>query len=453
MTTSLTRVESWFRDELPRINRAVLDGAPADLLTTTLLELLPSLPSPERLDPHEAQRLLIGLGLTGSSVARHYQEQDTSRKSHPDRAFDGLLTGPERLPFRSYFAATAEQTGTGHYHRDAYASLVIWNGPTTEVRFCGQPIGELGGTTAEHILSYTGDVAERWFFALVKRGQTLELGANTLLESLADHDADLTSPDTLSRVRLATALLTALRNLFLEFADIRPRHRMQPSYFMDVFRQFAPHWVAGDIPPSGALDADALKRDFLLGTVDEHYVQHVRRIMPALLGVERDDLDHRMSEPSLTERVLAQAGASPSAIPGLSPTELTALGRDEPALTTWYQLLSAHARAAGAHLMLSKRFLFNPQRRRDEDGIGDHPLVSNRRGTTGMNESMLDRLTQMRRRHGLAGLHGAPPDDASFSRIDVHDIEVVPSLTEVIGVKDTQSADPATSRDEKVTGR
>ena len=54
--------------------------------------------------------------------------------------------------------------------------------------------------------------------------------------------------------------------------------------------------------------------------------------------------------------------------------------------------------------MLSKRFLFNPQRRRDEEGIGDRQLVSNRRGTTGMDESILDRLTRMRRDHLLTAL-------------------------------------------------
>ena len=40
---------------------------------------------------------------------------------------------------------------------------------------------------------------------------------------------------------------------------------MPPEHFMDVFRQFAVHWTADDIPPSGALDPEALKRDFLLG--------------------------------------------------------------------------------------------------------------------------------------------------------------------------------------------
>ena len=66
--------------------------------------------------------------------------------------------------------------------------------------------------------------------------------------------------------------------------------------------------------------------------------------------------------------------------------------------------LAMHARVSGAHLMLSKKFLFKPQRQRDCDGRGDRMLVSNRAGTTGMTEHYLDRLTRARQNHTLAAL-------------------------------------------------
>ena len=47
---------------------------------------------------------------------------------NPERSFEGLSAGPEAMPFQAYFAAIADRTGTGHYGRDAYASLVLWNG-------------------------------------------------------------------------------------------------------------------------------------------------------------------------------------------------------------------------------------------------------------------------------------------------------------------------------------
>jgi hypothetical protein len=440
MSASPMRLETWFRQELPQLNRAVLSGAPRTSVADAMVALLPDLPSPTTVSTRQAQQMIIGLGLAGSSVARHYQEHDPSRKQHPERAFDGLLTGPELIPFRTYFAALAEHTGTGHYGRDAYASLVIWNVPTTAVHYEGSPLAVLPGVTDGHILSYTGDTAEQWFFELVKRGQTLELGVNTLLEPLADGDIGLASPEGLRRVRQATTLLEALRLLFLEFADVRPGRGMQPQYFMDVFRQFATHWVAGDVPPSGALDVDAIKRDFLLGTVDEHYLRHVQRILPALLAAERTGLIRWMERPSLPDRLLATLGIDRGALAEMSSYQLEALATTHPAVSEWHRLLSGHARAAGAHLMLSKRFLFNPQRRRDEEGIGDRQLVSNRRGTTGMDESILDRLTRMRRDHALAVLRRTSAQIALAAvPLRVEDVEIRPEAT--VRADDADSGD------------
>jgi hypothetical protein len=434
-------LEAWYRNELPRLNRAVLSGGPRTSVAEAMVAVLPDFPSPTTVSARQAQRLVIGLGLAGSSVARHYQEQDPGRRRHPERAFDGLLAGPEMLPFRAYFAALAERTGTGHYERDAYASLVIWNVPTTAVHIGGSRLAVLPGVTDHHILSYTGDPAEQWFFELVKRGQTLELGVNTLLDPLADEDIGLASPEGLRRVRQASTLLEALRQLFLQFAEVRPGRGMQPQYFMDVFRQFAAHWVAGDVPPSGALDVDALKRDFLLGTVDDHYLRHVERIMPALLSAERADLIRAMERPSLPDRLLATLGIDRGALAEMSSYQLEALASAHPAVGEWHRLLSSHARAAGAHLMLSKRFLFNPQRRRDEEGIGDRQVVSNRRGTTGMDESHLDRLTRLRREHVLAGLRGTSAQAAlSAVPLPVRDVEIRPGP-----MVRADGADPATS--------
>lgn len=408
MATLPIRLDAWFGEELPELNRAVLSGqAPRTAVADALANVLPDMPSPTVLDPVTAQRLVIGAGLAGASVARHFQETDPARKNEAERAFDGLAAGPEMMPFRDWFAAVAEATGTGHYQRDAYASLVIWNVPTTTATLGDEVVATLPGVTDGPILSYTGDPAEQWFFELVKRGQTLELAVNHTLAPLAAGEVGLAGAEGLHRVRRATALLEALRRLFLEFADVRPGVGMQPQYFMDVFRQFAAHWVPGDIPPSGALDVDALKRDFLFGTTSDAYTAHVRRIMPALLDAERTGLQQLMDRPSLPERLLEMLGLDRPALAGLSPYQLEALANTHPAVAEWHQLLAGHARAAGAHLMLSKRFLFNPQRRRDSEGIGDRHLVSNRRGTTGMDESILDRLTRMRREHMLAPLRRA----------------------------------------------
>jgi len=51
--------------------------------------------------------------------------------------------------------------------------------------------------------------------------------------------------------------------------------------------------------------------------------------------------------------------------------------------------------------------------------------VSNRRGTTGMDESILDRLTRLRREHGLAALRRSPAASAA-EPLPVDEVELRP---------------------------
>ncbi|GAA0816351.1 hypothetical protein [Spirilliplanes yamanashiensis] len=428
MTATVAQLDTWLRTELPRLNRAVLfDAAPSGTVAAGLArDVLPLLPDPADLTTLDARRLVIGLGFAGASIARHHQEHHPERKADPLASFAGLTARGRSFP--DYFAALAEAAGDGHYQRETYASIVLWNVPTTEVRVGGVALARLPGVFEDGLIrSYTGDPGEEWFFELVKKGQTIEAGANALLEPISDGLVDPCEPDGLDRVRLATRLIEELRALFLDFANPTGERGMEPEYFMDVFRQYAVHWRPGDIPPSGALDVDALKRDFLLGIGYPGYDRHVAKLEPALLRDEWTALHRLMQRPPLPETVLRRAGVAPEHLAELTAPALAGIVAAHPALVDWYLLLSAHARAAGAHLMLSKRFLFNPQRGRDSSGIGDKELVSNRSGTTGMDESFLDRLTRVRRAHLLAPLRRTPAvvsaGDVKPPRAD--DIEVV----------------------------
>jgi hypothetical protein len=403
----LRQVGTWVLDELPGLNRAILAGeAPPGRLTEILrVDLLHGLPHPDQLDVIDAQRQVVHLGLIGASVARHYQERTPDGKRYPEQAFAGLAVGAAELPFPAYFAALADRTGTGHCHRDTYASLVRWNVGTVEVRLNDRTLATLPGVFDDgRVRSYTGSGGEERFFVLVKRSEAVELAVNNLLEPLTEPGARLHSPDAATRVRLAAGLLEAMRRLFVDFAAQPSERSMPAEHFMDVFRQFAVHWAPGDIPPSGALDPEALKRDFLLGIAVPDYDRRVRRLFPALLDDERLVLERLMTQPTLPQRLLATLAVDPESLPGADPVELRRLVHRHPALADWYRLLAAHARAAGSHLMLSKKFLFTPQNQRDRDGLGDRPLVSNRAGTTGMTETFLERLTRARREHALAPL-------------------------------------------------
>ncbi|MDI6102238.1 hypothetical protein QLQ12_26830 [Actinoplanes sp. NEAU-A12] len=401
------QVGDWVLHELPRLNRAILqDHAPPELLVTELREhVLRHLPDVARLTPAQAQQLVVHLGFVGASAARHYQEHTEGGTEHPERAFAPLVVGGERIPFRCYFAALAEHTGTGHYDRDSYASLVRWNVGTVQVRLDGEVVAELPGVFDDgRIRTYTGTPGEERFFLLVKQGETLEMAVNCILEPLGHEHADLIGENARHRVRDATVLLGELRRLFIDFAALPSDQTMAAEVFMDVFRQFAAHWTPDDIPPSGALDPEALKRDFLLGIAEPGYDQQARRLFPALLERERADIGALLCAPTLPQRLLAEIGTNESALRLSDDGDLRRLVAHHPALIDWYRLLAMHARVSGAHLMLSKKFLFKPQRQRDEAGLGDRLLVSNRAGTTGMTETFLDRLTRARQNHALAAL-------------------------------------------------
>jgi hypothetical protein len=414
---SWQRWNRWTLEELPELNRSVLAGREsAEILTERLRRaVLDELPSPETVSPDQACRLLVLLGLAGSSVARHYQEADPTRTAAPARSFELLAAGPSRIPFPAYFARLAAVSGTGHPPRDCYASLVRWNAPTTRVEADGETLAVLPGRFPDQeTRTYTGDAGELSFFALLKKSEAFELAVNELLEPLADGSADLLGPDAVGRVLLATRLMDAMIRFNQDFAALAPeRGGLHTAHFLDVFRQFAVHWELGDLPPTGAQDPQFLRRDFLLGIDFPDYAKHVRRIYPSLLESERTMLERQSVRPPLPTALLASLGLDAGTLSRCKASSLRALVREHPQLAAWYLLLAANAKFGAVHLMLTEKFLFKPQRTRDASGEGDREPVSNRRGTTGMAESLLVRLTQGRRNHPLRFLGQLPHRELS----------------------------------------
>src|SRR2546423_3596541 len=218
------RWNEWTLTELPRLNRETLSGAPLEALVAGFRRnVLEELPEPESFSRQDACRVLVVLGLAGSSVARHYQEADLSRKMRPQESFDRLRAGPRGLPFLVYFAAVAEATGAGHSDRDTYASLVRWNAPATEVRMDGEVVSLIPGCFPDlRIRTYTDDPGEVSFFALLKKSEAFELAVNEALEPMAAEAIDLLAPEAAARVLGATRLMRSLIHLNQSFAVVPP---------------------------------------------------------------------------------------------------------------------------------------------------------------------------------------------------------------------------------------
>ncbi|WP_238012404.1 hypothetical protein KZZ52_21715 [Dactylosporangium sp. AC04546] len=405
-------VHRWVAGPMTALNRDILAGrAPAGAFPAAVAGVLAGeLDAPERYDDGDTRRLLVLLGLVGAALGRHFQESGPAHRDEPERAFEVGL-GPGPIPFLEYFARLADHSGTGHPTRDAYASLTRWNLPPTEVRWAGALLARLPSVFDDGLLrTYTGAVDEVRFFELIKLSESLERAVNLAIAPIAGGGVDPCGADALHRLGVATLLLEGMRRLNSDFAKLPPSEGLTPGHFMDVFRQFAVHWRPGDLPPSGAFDPESIERDLLLGTADDEYRKHLLRLGGGLLADERRRLALVADRPSLPELVLARCGIS-GGLDEASPERLRVLLGRFPVVAALHLLLQAHARMSGVHLMLSKKYLFNPQRGRDHTGHGDPGVVSNRRGTTGMDETALERLTRARQRHALAALRGLPAVD------------------------------------------
>ncbi len=404
----IDRANSWVLTELPGLNGDILARRrpPADLGAELTHSVLAGLPPPQSLTPRQAKQLVVLLGLAGASVSRHYQELDTGHRAAPERAFGPCLVGAGAVPFLAYFEGLAERTRTGHCHRDSYAALTRWNVPTTEVWWAGERIAVLAGVFRDQLVrTYTGTADERRFFELIKVSEAIERAINETLMPVSDTTLDVRHPEALDRVRLAAVLLGELRKLNSHFTGLPPHEGLQAHYFMDIFRQYAAHWTLDDLPPSGAADPEAIARDYLLGVRTPSYDAHTKRIFPALLDVERDLLTRLMERPSVPDTALRSLGLDELALAESSPAQLRETVGRHPVLAALYLLLVGHARMSGVHLKIAKKYLFVPQRRREAAGFGDPTVVSNRMGTTGMDEQYLEDLTRARQRHALASLH------------------------------------------------
>jgi hypothetical protein len=406
--TMMRKLNGWTLDRMTLLNREILERrmAPEVLVAELNREVLPLLPAAEYCTVPMSRQLMVNLGLWGSSVGRHFQERDPKLKSCPHISLHGLDVGGRG--YIAYMETLAGRAAPGHPPRDTYASLVRWNTPNATVRWSGGERVLAGCFDDGQVRSYTGDRGEVEFFVLLKKCEVIEKAINELVQPLCCDDLDVTGPEAIERMRQAVELLTLLHQVNLDFAhQLQPR-ALRPAHFMDVMRQFAVHWTAGDVPPSGAQDVEFLVRDALLGIDFPGYVEHVRRIFPSLLACERDRFIELSAGPTLPDLVLSHLGVTPADLSAMGPNSLLEVARGHPALAACYLVLVANSRVSAVHLMLTKKYLFKPQQKRDQEGLPDGVVVSNRAGTTGMLELLLESLHRARMRHPLVTFNQLP---------------------------------------------
>jgi hypothetical protein len=329
--------------------------------------------------------------------------------------------------FLAYYEAVARSTMARPPTKDSYVALVRWNIPTTRVIVDECTRAEIPGVFDDgRVRTYVGTPGDERFLELLKMSEALERCANESLMRVSEAlycGAKFDREEAEDGLREATEYLAAVHSLNFDFLRAPAERSIDPESFMRVTRQFAVHWRSGaaDIPTSGAQDPEFLARDLRLGIDVPDYARHIKRIYPGLLASEADWLTRlgRLDE-TLTDGVLDRCHLSAEVAHGLSGVVLSEMTREEPLLGALYSLLRENARISSVHLALAKKFLFKPFRKHVDGGGRDAELVSHRAGTSGMSESLLERLNDARQRHPLAAMRSHEDDVGLPNRTPRH---------------------------------
>jgi hypothetical protein len=276
--------------------------------------------------------------------------------------------------------------------------LVRWNTPATHALWNGERISALPSAyTDGRVRTYTGDPGEVLILELFKAVETWESAANTALDPLWA-GVTLGTEEARHRFEVATHMIAAAQRRFRDFSAGDQRGVLTVDHFVHTFRQFAVHWTAGDVPPSGPQDVEWVTRDLMTGAGSGTYCQHVRRVFPGLLTSECDRLSAAMDREPLPHLLLQAAGLTPQALASMADAELAATVRNHPVLLACHYYLRASARLSATHLAVSKHFLFAAVR---ADGGGGHAPVPNDAGITGLAERAMEQLHRVRQNHAL----------------------------------------------------
>lgn len=421
--SSIESLRAWTLDHLPQLNARALAGelAAADLAALISREALASPPDPQQLGAGDALRLLLVLGLLGSSVERHAQQQSVLATRAPTAAYAerqaiitpglglaALLAGGE--PFVPYFARVADRVG--HPHRDSLMTLVEFNGPPVEVRhpLSGDVLLMTHAAFADsRFLTFSDNATEEHFFRLGKLTIALQTAANRYLAELHDPQTDLASPQAVESALNAAQLMWAMRARIIEFIK---RVAFDVDFFLDVFRQYQCLWYPAPYlkPPSAANDAASLHRDVMLfdNLVPPYerfpgFRGHVEEVCSVLLPAHRAELHAALALPSIESRIAAASG-----LRSLPPAQALA---EAPWLGAYLQLYNAQRDVSRAHYGLVTKYIIRPKQGREERGDPREQVtvVDNARGTTGMDPiGIMVRLDQARDQHPLAHLNADP---------------------------------------------
>lgn len=422
---------AWVLAHLPALNAQVYQGQMsahdmANRVNHTVLNRLP-VPVTKFIPIEFRTQLLVLLGMLGSSVERHVQQEfvkaelarvERGDKQQPDPVIPGqgldLLQVGISQTFVGYFQQLA--ASLNHPYRDSFTTFVVFNGPALKVRhpvsgevLCAIPAVLSGGRYG----TFTGQRAEVEFIRLLKKSFALQKAANLFLEELQEPTTDLSTPAAIASAFAATVLIDAIYAELLAFMRLSA---FSVDFFLDYLRQYACLWYADhDLrPPSGANDYASIQRDLIL--FDElfparggcpGYHQYARDVCSILMPHEIAKLEVAMAQTSLESKILQHLDLNHTQFEQLTRKDMLQMLTTQPWLVAYCQLYIAQKRLSHLHYSSVRKYLIQPKKVRDKRGDRRESItvVSNHYGTTGMDPlGIVKLLDQARAHHPLARL-------------------------------------------------
>ena len=405
----IDRCKIWVVQHLTTLNFQVFYNqlAPQMMAEQLNRDCLDDLPRPQSVTEQEAIQLIILLGMIGSSIERHTQQQEVSQNRPQDSTFEErlidvvpgqglkLLKINCHIPFLDYFKAIADRVG--HCHRDSVLSMMAYNGPAVEIK---DPLRKQPGhRTARYFpdgafVTFTYTQTEISFFALIKMTMGLQEGANRSLERLQRPEMVLASEESAEEALRAAILMQAVKAEIVQFMN---HATFCTDHFLDSIRQYECPWYAEKSqripPPSVANDPGALWRDVVLfdemvpaAGIFPGFRNHVRSRLNVLMPAQVSNINQALKTQTLQSKIMRALNLTQPAFDELNESQLLGLLNEHRWLAAYLPLYNAQRDISTAHIGLMEKFFVRPKMTRDQlnDIREQKTIVDNKFGTTGM---------------------------------------------------------------------
>jgi hypothetical protein len=420
----INNMKKWLLSNLSSLNEDVYLGKKSHQELAIILNknILDMSPSPEKLDLDNAKKLLVILGIIGSSIERHTQQcfikqelmaVEKLEKDKPDTLQYGkgldLLMIPNFQRFTDYFGRVADIIA--HPHRDSFFTFIECNGPTVKIidYKSGNVIHTLPTLFSDNdFITFSGQQAEIDFITLLKQSFVAQEAANKYIKYIQKEITEIDDSST---------LMLSICSVFINFMK---NSQFNYDFFLDILRQYACQWYPPNQylrPPSGANDHASLDRDVMLFEnlllPDNNfpgYNKYIQGVFSVLMPNDIAKLKNSMAMDTIEKKIFDKLGINKMDFNQLNENSLLNLLKDNYWLSIYLQLYNAQKKLSIVHYSSIQKYLVKPKKYRDvyQDRRETVTVVSNELGTTGMNpkpNDILWLLNEARINHPLAKMN------------------------------------------------